>query len=149
MATLQLLEADPARGAVNVSIQPQLTLQFNADLDVSSVHASMVYLTDVTGQTILPADPALLTVTGSTLSFTPQYASGTVSLSPFTTYMVTVTPGVQDVLGHALAFPLTWSFTTGNADGALTLAPTLMDPVNATHVSSADFTPHEPSKSSP
>ncbi len=66
---------------------------------------STINSTTITGVTAPVINTSGSTVT---LSPTPWYAN--------TTYTITITPGVKDLTGNAMASPYTWSFTTG-ADG--------------------------------
>lgn len=105
---------NPAHNAVGVAV---ITASFNESLDPATVSASTLTLTG----------PGATAVSG-TVSYTssPSIARFTpaASLAAGTTYTATVTTGVEDLAGNALAAAYLWSFTTAATTGAQT-APDL------------------------
>ncbi len=57
-----------------------------------------------------------VTYVGTMATFTP-----TINLAPNTTYTPTITTGVQDLAGNALASKLVWSFTTSSVEQGVVL----------------------------
>ena len=90
----------PASGATGVPASGIITIIFSKPMDPSTINAN----------TITGATAPIINTSGSTVTIspTPWYSN--------TTYMITITTGVKDLTGNAMASPYTWSFTTG-ADG--------------------------------
>jgi len=96
---------NPTSGATAVAVNTPITLDFSETMNPATIHASSFRLTQ--GSSAVPGsvNPGTLSAT-----LTP---SG--SLTPGTTYTVTVTTAVQDDEGVALASENSWSFTTAGA----------------------------------
>jgi hypothetical protein len=92
----------PASGATAVAVDTAITVDFSETMNAASINTSSFRLSQ--GSTAVPGsvNPGTLSA-----SLTP---SG--SLTPGTTYTVTVTTAVQDDEGVALASESSWSFTT-------------------------------------
>ena len=97
-----LISTTPANGATEVAFNPPITATFSEGLDPLSVSATTVTLKQ--GATTVPGTA---TSGGVTVIFTPSAA-----LVPSTVYTMTITTGVQDPAGNALAADTVWSFTT-------------------------------------
>jgi uncharacterized repeat protein (TIGR01451 family) len=99
---------NPADGATAVSPYRPLEATFSKAMDPATINASTFTLVD-------SSDPITGTVSYDnatrTASFTPDAA-----LTPFTTYTATLTTGVTDIYGIAMASAYAWSFETGEAD---------------------------------
>ena len=95
----------PSANSTNVGLETPIVIKFSELLSASSINGSTVYLEAAGSST-----PAASTVaySGSTVVLTP-----TAALLGNTTYTVTVTTGVTDRSGNALAAAVSWSFTTG------------------------------------
>lgn len=117
-----VLSVDPASGATNVGIHPKISGSFSELMDPTTLTASTFILEQ--GTTPVPGTVSCNRITGA-FRFTPDLA-----LLANTEYTVTITTGVLDLAGNALAADEVWSFTTGAA--ADTTAPT----VNSTHPAS-------------
>lgn len=110
----------PADGATDVGIDNAVTVIFSEEMDATTVNESNFTVT-------IGGAPVAGTVlfTGETATFTPA--------SPFgskTTYTATVSTGVKDLAGNAMAEDYIWTFTTvetfstftGTVSGTLVLA---------------------------
>jgi uncharacterized protein (TIGR03437 family) len=95
----------PANGATGVGITSALSATFSEPLNPLTANAATFTLKQ--GST-----PVLGTVSysGVTATFTPL-----TSLTPSTGYTATISTGILDLFGNALAAPYVWSFTTGAA----------------------------------
>lgn len=95
----------PAAAATGVSINREISVIFGEEMDPNSISAT----------TFIISAPGPSTVPG-----TISYAAGsshatfkaTSNLAPNTIYTVSVTTGVKDLSGNALASTVVWSFTT-------------------------------------
>jgi hypothetical protein len=113
----------PAAGDTGVAINTKITATFSEDMAQATI----------TGTTFTLTGPGKTAIAG-----TVTYAAGartaifnpTSNLIISTTYTATVTTGVKDLAGNALAVNKTWSFTTGTA--ADTTAPTVSSTAPAT-----------------
>ena len=103
----------PAIDATGVAINSAITATFSEDMDPATITASTFTLELQNGG---------LTATGArTVSATVSYSMGsrTAILTPdedfayYTWYKATITTGVTDLAGNALAEVYTWSFTSG------------------------------------
>jgi len=93
----------PASNATGISVNTVITAQFSESLDSSTVNASTFTMNGVTGT---------VAYSGMTAMFTP---SGILDYD--TTYTATITTGVRDNAGNAMASDYGWSFTTGSSIG--------------------------------
>lgn len=91
----------PAAGATNVSTNATVTVRFSEELDASTVGSTTIFLDQGVG-----ADVALQ---GAVVRLTPR-----APLALDTTYTATVSTGIKDAAGNALAANFTWSFSTGS-----------------------------------
>jgi hypothetical protein len=110
---------NPTNAATGVLRNQIITATFSKSMDSTTINATTFTL--MNGVT-----PVLGTVTynGLVAAFTP-----TVVLDPNTVYTATITTGVQDTQGFALAANFVWSFTTGTGP-ELTPAVTFTTPAN-------------------
>jgi len=92
----------PAGGATGIDTNTTVTVNFSETMNSATIHSSSFRLTQRASTVLGTVSPGSLSAT-----FTP---SG--SLTPGTTYTVTVTTAVQDDEGVALASESSWSFTT-------------------------------------
>ena len=110
----------PASGASGVAHNTLVIATFSEAMDAASVTASTLLLS--TGGNPVPG----------TVSYDPASRSGRFdpasNLAASTTYTATVTTGVKDVAGNALAAPYAWSFTTGGSADATPPAVTSKSP---------------------
>jgi len=102
-----IVSRTPAPGAVNVATSTVVTVTFSEPIEPSSVTSTSFAIAGVAGA---------VSVTGSTATLTPS-----APLSANTSYTVTVSTGVTDLAGNALAAPDPWTFRTID-----TIAPTIM-----------------------
>jgi hypothetical protein len=111
----------PANNATAIVTSTKATVTFSEAMNPATITAATFSLKQ--GST---AVPGAVSYTGTTATFTPSAA-----LTAGLVYTATVTSGVKDVAGNALAAPYVWSFTTGG--GVDVTAPTVLSvvPVNA------------------
>ncbi len=93
----------PVAGASNVGVFASITATFDEPLDPTTVTGATFTLSDAVG---LPV-AGTVTYAATVATFDPAAALDTLA-----TYTATITTGVRDVFGNALAAPYTWSFTT-------------------------------------
>src|SRR5512135_420707 len=94
----------PASSATGVAVNSAITATFSEAMTASTITASTFTLSGGVGGTVT-YDAA-----NKIATFTPA-----ASLAYSTTYTATVTAGVKDSAGNAMAADYTWSFTTGAA----------------------------------
>jgi hypothetical protein len=100
-----VLSESPAPNATGVGMLTPVVVKVSELLSGSSVTTSTVYLKPSGSGTSVPAT---VTYSGSTVTITP-----TAALLGNTTYNATISTGVTDASGNAVASAVTWSFTTG------------------------------------
>jgi len=110
----------PAHATTGVALNANITATFSEAIDPSTITTTTFTLT----QGITPV-PGAVTYTGSTAILNPNS-----NLIAGTLYTATLTTGVKDPAGNAMAAPKTWSFTTGAAVD--TTAPTVSSTIPAT-----------------
>ena len=95
-----VIAVSPGDKATNVSIVSTLTATFSEAIDNSTINTSF---------TLSGSSPVSGTVNyaGTTATFTPSS-----NLAYDTTYTATITTGVKDLAGNAMAADYPWSFTT-------------------------------------
>ena len=91
----------PASGATGIAINTSITATFSETIDTSTITTATFTVGGATGT---------VTYSGTTATFTPSS-----NLSYSTTYTATLTTGVKDSAGNAMAANYTWQFTTGSA----------------------------------
>jgi hypothetical protein len=97
---------NPANGATGVPINHAVSATFSKAMDLSTISTATFTLT---GPGATPVSGAVTyAAVGNTATFTP-----TSTLAPNTTFTATITTGVRDIAGNALASNFLWSFTTG------------------------------------
>ena len=106
----------PADGAVGIAINSKIAATFSNPMDASTINSTNFSLKQ--GTTSVPG--AVSYGPGTTATFAPT--SPLASNLPFT---ATITTGVKDPQGRALASAFAWSFTTG-ATAAKGPAPVLL-----------------------
>ena len=120
--------SDPANNATGVASSKVLSVTFSESLNTSTISASTFTLKQGT-----TAVAGTVTYSGTKATFTPASALAVSSI-----YTGTVTTGVKDLAGNALAANYTFSFTTGAAIDITAPTVTLTDPLNnATAVASS------------
>ena len=95
----------PVNGATGVSQGATVNATFSEAMDPTTINSATFVLRD-SGNTVVPAAIAY-TASTHTAVLTP-----TSSLAASTTYTATLTTGLKDLSGNALAANYTWSFTT-------------------------------------
>jgi len=93
----------PQNSATGVPLGSSLSVIFSEPMDPASINTTTLLLSQ--GTTTIAGT---VTFSGVTATFAPSSA-----LDPSTVYTATVTTGVRDLAGNALAAIYTWSFTTG------------------------------------
>ena len=111
----------PANAATGVAISGNIAAIFSEAMDPLTITTANFTLQQGT-----TAVSGAVTYAGTTATFNP-----TSNLAASTVYTATITTGVKDLAGNALAVAKTWSFTTGTAPD--TTAPTVSStlPANA------------------
>jgi Big-like domain-containing protein len=100
----QVLSATPSAGASSIPVNTALTVLFSEAMDATSINGATFTLSNgMTGSVTYDA-------TNHIAKYNP---SG--NLASNTTYTATITTGVRDLAGNALANNFVWSFTTGSA----------------------------------
>jgi len=94
----------PVNQATDVARNKTLSVVFSKEMDASTINAST--FTVKLGTTVLSG--AIVAYSGSTATYTAA-----TSFLANETYTVTVTTGVKDLDGNAMAANKTWTFTTG------------------------------------
>src|SRR3989338_5847829 len=100
-ATSTVSSVSPAPGATGVPASGIITIIFSKPMDPSTINANTI--TGITAPVINTSGSTV------TISPTPWYSN--------ITYTITITTGVKDLIGNAMASPYTWSFTTGAGGG--------------------------------
>ena len=98
----------PANGTTGVSTSTTVSATFNNPLNATTINASTFTLT--AGSTAVSGSYSV--TGGNTATFTPSS-----SLAASTTYTATLSTGIKDVNGGALASAVIWTFTTAVATG--------------------------------
>ena len=117
-----ITHVNPANGDAGVAINRKIAATFSEVMDPLTI--TNVTFT-LTGPGTTPVT-GTVTYVGLVATFTP-----TANLAIYTTYTATVTTGVKDLAGNALAVNYTWTFTTGAAPDLTPPTVTLVSPVNA------------------
>jgi MYXO-CTERM domain-containing protein len=95
----------PAGNATGVPVTAAVTAAFSEPLDAATVTTATFTLKDNANAAVAGA----VTYDGTTATFAPS------SLAPGTNYTATLTTGIKDAAGNAMAQEHVWSFTTGDA----------------------------------
>ncbi len=101
----------PVAGATGVALNSLITTTFSESMDPLTITTATVLLACPAGTAV--AGTVGYAVSGNKATFTP-----TSSLPASTVCTGTITTGVKDLAGNALASPFTWTFTTGTAPGS-------------------------------
>ena len=99
-----VISTSPANGATGVATNSTINATFSKNIYPSTVTVSTFIVTMGTAGVTVPGS---VSCSGSTATFTPSS-----SLNPGTTYTATVTTGIKDLAGTALASNYNWAFTT-------------------------------------
>jgi hypothetical protein len=97
-----VVSVSPAANATSVAVNSSVTATFSESMTVSTVGASTFSVKQ--GGT---AVAGTVSYSGTTATFTPAAA-----FTGNTVYTCTITTGVKDLAGNAMASSFTWSFTT-------------------------------------
>ncbi len=110
-----VVSTDPVQGATGVPTNKTVSATFSEAMDASTINANTFQLRSPNG-----------TLINATISYSSKIATlnPTALLTVNTLYTATITTGVKDSAGNAMAAPKIWSFTTsGSAD---TTPPTVI-----------------------
>lgn len=107
----------PANLATGVPLSQIVSATFSKAMNPATINSTTFNLTGP-GTTVVTGLVAYAAI-GNTLTFTPA-----VNLAPNTLFTATITTGVTDLAGNALASNYVWTFTTGTAIAAV--APELV-----------------------
>ncbi len=116
---------NPANGASSVGTNQNIVATFDKGMDSSTLTAATFTLMGP-GVT-----PVLGTVTYSTIGDTATFTPS-VPLTASTIYTATITTGVTDLSGNALASNFVWTFTTGLTTDSIAPTVTLLNPADGT-----------------
>lgn len=120
-----VISTSPANSATGVPITSAIIITFSETIDTATFNSSTFTLRN-NGNNVA----GTITVNGALVTFTPLSA-----LSYSTTYTGTITTGVQDLAGNAMAVNYIWSFTTGAAPDTTPPTVTAVSPgIGATDV---------------
>ncbi len=112
---------DPAGGASGVPLNKKISIAFSEGLDPVSVNAA-TFLLRGPGNTPVAGT---VSYSGFVATFTPASP-----LTASTVYTATVTTGVRDLAGNALATDYSWNFGSGLTLDSAPPAVTFTDPIN-------------------
>lgn len=101
--------SNPSNNATGIALNHAITFTFSELMDPATINNSTLQLKQ--GATTVAAT---VSYTGTTATLTPENY-----LSPNKTYATTVTTGVKDLAGNAIANNSTATFTTGGSSAAL------------------------------
>jgi hypothetical protein len=122
---------NPADTASGVATNQKIAATFNEGMDSTTLSSSTFTVTD---PELLPVVGTVsYDTSGTTATFTPTSA-----LAPGTVYTASITTGVRDLGGNALAPAVSWSFTTGS--GVDSVPPTVSATVPANAAGSVSLT---------
>ena len=107
----------PSNNATGIAVNAAITATFSENMSASTVTNSTFSLNN--GAT------GVVTYNGTTATFTPS-----VNLAYSTTYTATITTGVRDAAGNAMASNRTWTFTTGTVPDSTPPTVTTTSPAN-------------------
>jgi methionine-rich copper-binding protein CopC len=96
---------DPADGTTDVAVNSRITATFSEAVDPATITAATFTVTGPDGTAV--AGTRAFDVADNLATFTP-----TGDLAPDAEFTVTITTGVEDLAGNALASDLVWTFTT-------------------------------------
>ena len=104
----EVVSVNPANGSTSISINANISANFNEALDASTVNSNTVILTDPMVSTVA----GTVSYAGNTITFNPDEVLGFNS-----TYTVTLKGGtgydrIKDIAGNALVQDYVWTFTT-------------------------------------
>jgi hypothetical protein len=106
-----VISTNPLNTATSVILNTKIAITFSEPIDPSTINITTFVLTQG-GNTIL----GTATYTDTMAVFSPS-----ANLAPSTTYTATITTGVKDLAGNAIANSYVWSFTTGKSVSAPSL----------------------------
>ena len=101
-----VISVTPLAGAVGPCPSTAVTATFSEAMDPSTINTTTFTLTGPSAAAI----SGVVTYAASTATFTPSSA-----LALSTLYTATITTGVRDLFGNALATNYVWTFTTGSS----------------------------------
>jgi len=101
-----VIATNPANGATAVGVNSALTITFSEAMDPATISTATILLQDSTNSSLSGS----VTYMDKVATFTPSD-----NLQGLASYTVTITTGVRDIAGNALATAYTSTFTTGPA----------------------------------
>ncbi|MBF0502918.1 MAG: Ig-like domain-containing protein [Candidatus Riflebacteria bacterium] len=115
-AAPSVTNTDPASGAANVAANKKISTTFSNAMDSTTINTTNYTLKGPGG--VSASGTVTYDSVTKVATFTP-----TSLLALNATYTVTITTGVKDLLGNALAANYTWTFTTGAAPAVTNTDP--------------------------
>ena len=134
MSAFQVVSTSPGVNSAHISCTGTLTVEFSNDIDRRSVAEAQIYLTRISGETILAIDPSTITVNERRITVPFPAEAGQAGLLPHTTYQVTVAAGLRDIHKYTLQVPYSWMFTTAHSDTPAVIPPILVQPAMGQYV---------------
>jgi hypothetical protein len=110
-----VVSTNPANNAKGVCLNATINATFSTAMDPATINTATF---TVTAGGLPVTGTISLDVTGTIATFTPLS-----NLAPSTSYIATITTGVTDLAGNALASDDVWTFTTATATGCLAPVP--------------------------
>ncbi len=110
----------PANAAISIALNTNVTATFSEAMKASTITA-VTFTLKQGGADV----PGAVTYLGTTATYNPSS-----NLAASTLYTATVTTGVKDRAGNALAVTKTWSFTTGTAEDNTAPTVSSTDPLD-------------------
>jgi hypothetical protein len=128
----------PTNGAINISLQPTITIQFSMDMDVATISAATVKLLDSSAQSIGvsvsmdPINPTRIALITPTSKLSPG--------SPYQIMVIGGPNGVKSVdLGTgATTMPINYNFNFTTQTASVPDAPSLLNPSDSSIIYSAE-----------
>src|SRR5205085_3875064 len=116
-----VLSTSPVTNATNSAVNGKVTATFDVAMDASSITSSTFTVKQGT-----TAVAGAVTYAGTTATFTP-----TANLAPNVVFTASLSTGVKNASGMALASVYSWSFTSGAIPDATAPTVTLTEPANS------------------
>jgi hypothetical protein len=109
----EVVSSDPANGAINVTINKQISAAFNEAMDPASLNAATYYIRQ--GANLVAGT---ISYSGNTVTFSPAGL-----LSANTQYTATITSGAKDPAGNAMIADYVWTFSTATVPAVASTDP--------------------------
>lgn len=108
----RVVQVSPLNGGTDIPVGTSVSVLFNEAVDYYSITTGSFYMREANAP--LVEVPGTFSIGLSSVVFTPDE-----SLQPHSTYTVTLTTGIRDVLYNMMTTSYSWYFTTGKGDGLI------------------------------